>query len=294
MEDVISRERSDALAKMESYKNEEKRLVIFSDYGLDDACATAYLLNNRDEYDNIDIIPIAGNVHAVTAMNNAKKLLAAAKDDGLILGGVRLVDSVSHYQDCFTLPAIHGEDGMGDVFDDVSASPVPVLEYEEWTKSVAAGYKILSLGPCTMVKRTLADAANLPSGKIVIMGGCNRVPPNFGKYEFNDGIDHSSFLWTLRRPHVAATLDTCHVPAFNTIGTRREGTRLLDVLMNRCTELAERRGDKANYIYDQIAALALIHPEFFECEEVFLPDLLRFMHELRLKDEYAANGYNLN
>ena len=64
--------------------------------------------------------------------------------------------------------------------------------------------------------------------------------------------------------------------------------------MNRCTELAEIRGDEANYIYDQIAALALIHPEFFDVEEVFAPDLLRFMNELRLKDEYAEKGYNLD
>ncbi len=294
MEDIISRERSDALAKIESLQNKEKRLVIFSDYGLDDACATAYLLNNRTDYENIDIMPIAGNVHAVTATNNAKKLLAAAKDDGLNLSGVRLIDSVSYYQDCFTLPAIHGNDGMGDIFDDVATFPVPKLEYAEWTASIAEGYRILSLGPCTMVKRALADAVNLPSGKIVLMGGCNRVPPNFGKYEFNDGIDHNAFVWTLRRPHVAATLDTCHVPAFNTLGARRGGSRLLDVLMNRCTELAELRGEKANYIYDQIAALALMHPEFFDVEEVFAPDLLRFMNELRLKDEYAEKGYNLD
>ena len=269
------------------------KLVVFADYGLDDACATVYVLENRERYEDVYIVPVGGNVEAARALTNAKKLLAAAKADGISLDGVCIADTTACAQPFCRLPSVHGNDGMGDLFADCE-SPVSVVPYEKLAYMLDCEYEVLSLGPCTMVKRTLADAVNMPSGKIMLMGGCNRVPPNFGKYEFNDGIDHNAFVWTLRRPHVAATLDTCHVPAFNTLGKRREGSRLLDVLMNRCTELAEIRGDEANYIYDQIAALALIHPEFFDVEEVFAPDLLRFMNELRLKDEYAEKGYNLD
>lgn len=294
MEDIISAERRAELETCENLKNEQKRLVIFSDYGLDDACAAAYLLGRRGEFDNIDIVPVAGNVFCATAFDNAKKLLAAARDTGISLSGVRIVDCVDYYQECYVLPHIHGNDGMGDLFDGVNASPVEVIKFDEWCRGLSKGYRILSLGPCTMVKRAVASSKEVFGGKIVIMGGCTNAKPNFGKYEFNDGIDHESFLWTLRRNHVAVTLDTCHISAFDTAGvTYSGGGKLLDSLMNRCTELAVNRGDKHNYIYDQIAALALLYPDSFYTTRVFMSEIFRDMNELHLKEEFFKLGYRI-
>ena len=286
MQDIINTQRRDELEQMEGVANTQNRMVIFSDYGLDDAVATAYVLANRVDFAHIDILPIGGNVTATAALHNIRKLLAAAFDDGLDLRGVRIVDSTDYYQECCPLADVHGADGMGDLFAPCEKSPVPECAFEPWADEIGAGYRVLSLGPCTMVKRALVTTKNMPGGRIVIMGGCTRETPNFGKYEFNDGLDHSAFLWTLRRPHVAVTLDTCRMPAFNLAGTRKSGGRLFDTLVNRSVELAEARHGDNSYIYDYIAAVALIRPELFETNEVFMPEIFRPMYELRLRAAY--------
>lgn len=287
MEDTISQERRNALEQMESTPNTQRRLVIFADYGLDDACATLYLLEHREQFDHIDILPVGGNVHAVEALSNIRKLLGAARDSGTDLRGVRIIDSTDQYQRYCHLPGIHGEDGMGDLLPSVKSSPVPQVPYADWTGEIEEGYRILSLGPCTMVRRALGDVKNLPGGRILIMGGCIHEEPNYNGREFNDGVDHFAFNWTVRRPHAAVTLDTCRVPAFNLAGARKTGGKLLDTFVNRSVELAQARHPEKCYIYDYIAALALVHPELFEDCPTYLPEILRDMHVLMLKKEYS-------
>lgn len=286
MEDIISLERADEIAAMENAPNVDKRLVIFADYGLDDAVATVHILRNRKEYDFIDIVPVGGNVMAFAARINLRKLLVAAKEDGISLEGVRMVNGIEYYQNSCPLPSVHGKDGMGDLFPDCLTNPVEEIAFDDWLGEIAPGYRILSLGPCTMVRRTYAYAKNLPSGRTIIMGGCHREKPNYGKYEFNDGIDHFAFKWMYRRPHYLVTLDTCRVPAFNLAGTRKTDGGLFDKLVNRAIELAEARHEDNSYIYDYIASVALLRPELFEVNEIFVPDMMRNVYELKLKEEY--------
>ena len=285
MEDIITFERSMALSKMESTPNTAKKLVIFSDYGLDDAVALIYLLHNRADYELIDIVPVGGNVHPRTALINARRLLSEAEKEGISLRGVRIVNCAEYYQEWCVLPHIHGEDGMGDILPQSDCSPVEEVAFEPWAESLEEGYRILSLGPCTMVKRTFAYSTANPGGRILIMGGCVRETPNYKGREFNDGMDHDAFLWTLRRPHDLVALDTCRVPAFNLAGARKAGKTLLDRLINRSVELSEARHPDNCYIYDYIAAVALIHPELFEIEKIYMPEICRDMTLLHLKEE---------
>ena len=44
------------------------KLVVFADYGLDDACATVYVLENRERYEGVYIVPVGGNVEAARAL----------------------------------------------------------------------------------------------------------------------------------------------------------------------------------------------------------------------------------
>lgn len=257
------------------------KLLVFADYGLDDACATAYLLDNRERYESICIIPVGGNVEAERALINAKKLLAAAKADGMSLSGVNLVDTTACPQPFCRLPSVHGKDGMGDLFADCS-SPVEVTEYDKFLSSLNCEYEVLSLGPCTMVERTLAAAKRQPAGEILIMGGCNREEPNYNGYEFNEGLDRDAFVKTLARPHVCATLDTCRVARFNCINERREGGKLLDKLINRSVQLAAARHNDRCYIYDYIAVVALLHKELFGVREVSVKGERGVMRELYL------------
>ena len=244
------------------------KLVIFADYGLDDACATAYILQNRERWDRIDIAPIGGNVAADRALCNAKKLIAAAQADGLPVNGITLVDTTALPQPSCPLPDVHGGDGMGDLLSTGCLPPVAETPYGAWVKTLTGEYTVLSLGPATVPVRALADAPKPPHGDIVIMGGCNRAEPNYNGYEFNDGLDHAAFVRLLEYPHVCATLDSCRDPAFNYIEKRFSPDRLLGRLMNRSVELAAARHGDRCYIYDYIAALALCDPERFTVENV--------------------------
>ena len=285
MEDVISFERSKALSEMGSTPNAAKKLVVFSDYGLDAAVALVYILQNREEYELIDVVPVGGSVHPLTALINARRLLCEAKKDGISLSGVRIVVCSEYYQQWCALPQINGADGMGDVLPEYADRPVEEVPFEPWAASLEEGYRILSLGPTTMIKRTFAYSTANPGGRIVIMGGCVREAPDYKGKEFNDGMDHEAFMWTLRRPHNLVALDTCRVPAFNLAGARKADNTLLSKLINRSVELAEARHFDNCYIYDYIAAVALIHPELFEAEKIYLPEICRDVFLLHLKEE---------
>ena len=51
------------------------RIIMFCDYGLDDAIATLHILRHVDMFGKIDVVPIGG---VQTAYRNAHSLLAAA------------------------------------------------------------------------------------------------------------------------------------------------------------------------------------------------------------------------
>lgn len=290
MEDIISLERADEIRTAENSPNVDKRLVIFADYGLDDAIATVHILKNRAEYDYIDIVPVGGNVMPFAARINLRKLLVASREDGISLDGVRMVNGIDYYQNFCPQPSVHGKDGMGDLLPDCLSNPVEEIDYDGWLDEVPPGYRILSLGPCTMVRHTYGYASNLPSGRAIVMGGCHMEKPNHGKYEFNDGIDHFAFTWMYRRPHCLVTLDTCRVPAFDLAGTRKTGGRLFDKLVNRYVELSEARREKNCCIHGYVASVALLRPELFEVNEIFVPEMMRNIHELKLKEEYLERS----
>ena len=263
-------------------KRSKMKLVIFADYGLDDACATVYVLKNRSEFDEVDIVPIGGNVEAERAYKNACKLLNAAALDGIPLDGVRLVDTADIEQPFCRLPSVHGDDGMGDLFADC-APCVSVLDFDEWVRSLDCEYKILSLGPCTVVCKTLELAPRRYAGDMIIMGGCVSEEPNYKGYEFNDGLDHAAFVRALGYPHKAATLDTCRADTFNYINKRFDGGDLLSKLMSRSVSLASKRHNDRCYIYDYIAALALLHPEAFDADILPYLDSNALVTQLKVK-----------
>ena len=52
-----------------------QNLIIFADYGLDDAAATISVLNAHDKFNAITIVPIGGNVPVSMSFNNCFTLL---------------------------------------------------------------------------------------------------------------------------------------------------------------------------------------------------------------------------
>ncbi|MDR0425968.1 MAG: nucleoside hydrolase [Clostridiales bacterium] len=237
-----------------------KKWVILSDYGLDDACAAVYLLDNRPKGQAIDIIAVAGNSDAAASYQNAKKLLGSYAGG---LSGVRLVDSAALAQPFANLPSIHGADGMGDLLPPCEPK-VPTLAYADWLAEKPDGFLLVSLGPATV---TLDILNKCGAQELLIMGGHIDAAPNFNGYEFNHYLDIPAFNAVLRYPHRCATLDTCRHPRFNDAGKKRGGAALLDRLIDRAIDLAVARHPDNCYIYDYIAVHDLICPGLFAVEE---------------------------
>ena len=94
--------------------------------------------------------------------------------------------------------------------------------------------------------------------------------PNYGLYEFNHGVDPSSFSECVKFDHCSVTLDTAHVPNCDFYINPFNRSELFDTFAKRSMELAKQRGDSGCYIYDLVAAVYLVHPEKFISE--FLND----------------------
>lgn len=244
----------------------KKRLVILSDYGLDDACATAFLLLHTAEFDGIDIVAIGGNTSSENSLRNAKKLLVAYANENNLncISNVRLIDSCKISQPVCTLPSIHGIDGMGDLLTDVSPLPVQLLQFDEWLNGITAEQIILfSVGPCTITKLILQK---IGACQLVIMAGVINDVPNYNGYEFNQGLDVEAFDFCVKYPHVIATLDSCRAPMFNLATAAYNGSDLLSKLIAKAITLAVARHKDNCYIYDYITAQYLITPEIFKVE----------------------------
>ncbi|MCL2796640.1 MAG: nucleoside hydrolase [Firmicutes bacterium] len=281
----------------------KKQLIIFSDYGLDDACALAYLLEHADRFDGIDVVCIAGNAPAACSLSNAQKLVNSGQwtvDGGQLRGqgseargqgsrarcphraAVRLVSTNDFPQNYARLPSIHGEDGMGDLFP--KPETIDAVPYAEWAKSLPESVIILSLGPCTVSLDVVKRLKNLKASEHIVMGGMVKAVPNHLGMEFNQALDPGSFNAQVKFPHVIATLDTCRAPQFNLAVWRGKSDSLLHRLVNRANELAEARHPDNSYIYDLITALYLIEPQIFEARAVTDPWGNR-LRELRLADK---------
>jgi len=255
---------------------QKTRLVILSDYGLDDAVATVYLHKYRDMYDGADILAVAGNTPTEHCYQNAKILLSNVDK----WEGLRLVDTSCIQQECAMLPSVHGEDGMGDLLK-LKDFDYPQITYDEWLADIInAPITLVSLGPCTVTVKILEK---INPANFLIMGGLTKAKPNHEGYEFNHWLDKPAFEYCAARPDaVTATLDTCRHPLFNLADKHKKGDTLIDRLINRAIDLAMARHSCNSYIYDYIAVHYLTHPESFDIVRVQAQ--CTELNELRVKE----------
>ncbi len=236
-------------------------LVVFADYGLDDAAATVSLAAHREKFGKIVIIPIGGNVPVSMAYDNCITLLSH-----LDLWDVTVVDTREISQPSEYLADIHGKDGMGDVLQRRSAPDgFASVPFSDWIETLTGEEMLLSLGPCTLVKRVLE---RYPTCSLVFMGGCAKTEPNFGEYEFNQALDAGAFAYCASREHVAITLDTCRVEKLDMRlrDEARFGDSLHDVILKADVRLSITRGEEGCYVWDDVAVCYLLHPERFVIE----------------------------
>ena len=245
---------------------EYNRVIVFCDYGLDDAVATLHILRNTDMFEHIDIVPIGGNMPVDIAYRNAHTLLAAAGAD---TKKVRIVDTRGISQPAENIPDIHGDDGMGGILAP-RKSAAEVISFDEFKAELSRLHDlendcVLSLGPCT-VPVLLGYYPDMT----VAMGGTTSEPPNYGDYEFNEGLDRAAFKTFAENAVAVATLDSCHDKAFG-FETLKFGDELTDRLMEKYLTLCESRNAPVA-VYDYVAALYVTNPELFELHRVYRSD----------------------
>ncbi len=241
-----------------------EKLIIFADYGLDDAAATASILKNRNKFDSITIVPIGGNVPTDVSFQNCITLLNELGETGL-----EIVDTTKIKQPYEYLKDIHGQDGMGDIFEKhKDTEGLDITEFNEWINTLSGSETILSLGPMTLVYPVLEKYKNK---KLVIMGGCIKHTPNYKGYEFNHGLDPEAFSKCVKFPHIAITLDTCSVKALDMNRYSIEETDKYSKILLASKRMSKSYKDKNCYVYDDIAACFILHPERFETQTLTDP-----------------------
>lgn len=236
------------------------KLILCCDYGIDDAAATvdALLHAEEDGYSEVVLVAVGGNVPRGVALRNGAKLLAQCRFPH---PPVTLVDTTALSQPGEFLKAIHGDDGMGDLFPDV---PVRAVPYAEWLSSLRGGYRLLSLGPMTLILPILERGT---CERFVFMGGNIAEEPNYHGYEFNHALDRTAFAEAVKFPHAAVTMDTCRHPLFNIQPVDFTADTLLKRIVLRARERTFLSGEKGCYLWDDIAVKVLRHPEWFAFEE---------------------------
>lgn len=240
-----------------------QNIVIFADYGLDDAAATVSIFNSNEKFESITIVPIGGNVPAEISFRNCYTLLSYYPE---IWHKIKVVNTCHIKQPSEYLADIHGKDGMGDLLVHTDKKPdVREQVFEEWIKDFKDGSIVLSLGPMTLV-RTLLE--NHSPRLLVLMGGVINTEPNFNGYEFNQALDADAFNYCVKSPHVAITLDTCRTDMLDMEKAKIEGDDLHSRIIRAYKKLVLARGEDGCRVWDDVAACYILYPERYEVIKV--------------------------
>ncbi|NGP44816.1 nucleoside hydrolase [Bacillaceae bacterium SIJ1] len=159
-----------------------KKIILDCDPGIDDAMAIAYALNHP-ELDLLALTTCFGNAHVDVTTKNALDLLELFEARNVpVYAGTNKAFDGSHPRD--GAPAIHGENGVGDVALPSSTQKVQKDEAVDYLIRMAAEHPkeitLVAVGTMTNVARAIeADPSFVTNiREIVMMGGAVRHPGN--------------------------------------------------------------------------------------------------------------------
>lgn len=234
-----------------------KKLIVFADYGLDDAAATATILQRHGRFEAIDLVAIGGNVPSEVSLRNCYTLVSYFPE---ALSKITVVDTTAQPQPSEYLAEIHGNDGMGDLFDHSRKALVKTVSFRDWLPTTNGTELLLSLGPMTLVKQLMErHSTYFP----VIMGGRVRTAPNYHGYEFNHGLDKEAFAFCTKWPHAAITLDTVRTEVLDMRLRDIAGDDIHAQIVRADQQLSITRGEEGCFLWDDVAAIYLLYPDRF-------------------------------
>ena len=233
-------------------------LVLFCDYGLDGAAATvdALMHSQEDGYQEVVLVAIGGCVPPTISLRNAIRLVSGCNFSH---SPVTIVDTTQEEQPFEFLTNVQGGDGMGNLFED-GPFHAKVVPFDRWLNAFSGGYRLLSLGPLTLVIKLLQKCA---PEQFVFLGGNIAAEPNFHGCEFNQALDPAAFQEAVKYPHAAVTLDSCQSRFLKIAHEEIGGQSLFKRIVSRARELALMSGKKEVCLSGDIALKLLRHPNWF-------------------------------
>ncbi|MDO8619336.1 MAG: nucleoside hydrolase [Candidatus Daviesbacteria bacterium] len=256
--------------------NEEKKIIIDTDAGHDDALALMLLIKSK-LFDIKAITTVAGNSTIDNVTRNAAFILNLLSriDIPLFSGNPKplkreLVQAV-----------VHGESGLDGV-DTTSVSYELTEDADEQIINLVRRYPkeitFLTIGPLSNLARAFIKDPELPSliKEVVIMGGAINVPGNKNRVaEFNMFVDPEAaeIVFNTKVPKVMIPLDVCNqvVVLLNDFEKFR-GSDLYQTIIKMMEHyikgIEQDEGTKGALVYDVLAAYYLINSDAFEFESM--------------------------
>ena len=259
---------------------EQRKIIIDTDPGIDDAMAIFYALESA-ELDVIGLTTVFGNAHVETCTTNALTLLEiAGRADIPVVPGAG-APLVRPYRG--PVPFVHGEDGQGDVFLAPPTTKPLEVHAATWiidTVMAAPGQiTLVPIGPLTNITLALTLQPGLAEHirEIVLMGGSafrgGNTSPAAEANIFNDP-DAADIVFGAECPIVMAGLDVTEVTVMTPADLDRITTfdnpraRHLAAILPHYIEFNRRSsGEEGIPIHDSSAISYLVAPDAYRWVE---------------------------
>jgi purine nucleosidase len=256
----------------------QRKIIIDTDPGQDDAAAIMLALGSPDELDILGITTVAGNVPLALTQKNARIVceFAGRKDIKVFAGCERPLK-----RDLVTAEHVHGKTGLDgpDLFEpEMALQPQHAVDFiiDTLRQEPKGSVTLCTLGPLTNVAAAMQKAPDIVPliGEIVMMGGAyfevGNITPTA---EFNIYVDPEAAELVFKSgvPIVMMPLDLTHkvltfgerVAAIRAIGSRPA------VAMAEMLEFFERfdiekYGADGGPLHDPTVIAYLLKPEIFK------------------------------
>lgn len=256
----------------------QRKIIIDTDPGQDDAAAIMLALGSPDELDILGITTVAGNVPLTLTQKNARIVceFAGRKDIKVFAGCERPLK-----RDLVTAEHVHGKTGLDgpDLFEpEMALQPQHAVDFiiDTLRQEPKGSVTLCTLGPLTNVAAAMQKAPDIVPliGEIVMMGGAYFEVGNITPAaEFNIYVDPEAaeIVFKSGVPIVMMPLDLTHkvltfgerVAAIRAIGSRPA------VAMAEMLEFFERfdiekYGADGGPLHDPTVIAYLLKPEIFK------------------------------